>query len=254
MGFVDALLLGLIQGLTEFFPVSSSAHLMLTEYLLGFKDLKHLILFDLVCHLGTLGAILIVLYRPLQETLAHPIKRNQLLLATLPLFPLVLILKPIQQLFDSPALLGYTLLTTSLVLWIGGSFSQEKKGTTPYNDALRIGCAQACAIIPGLSRSGMTISTARLLGWSPLQAAEFSFLLSIPTVLGGMTLETFKLLKSTAPVPDVPFSAYLAGALASFFLGIFTLKLLLRIVGTAKFQVFTWYCAALGSLVLYLFS
>jgi undecaprenyl-diphosphatase len=258
MELMDAIILGIVQGLTEFFPVSSSAHLILVEYFLGFKDLKGLILFDLVCHMGTLGAIFIVLWKPLKDAIADRIERKQLLLATLPLFPLVFILKPIQKLFDAPALLGYTLLATAIALWISGRFSQlkspEQLKRTAFKDALSIGIAQACAILPGLSRSGFTISCARLQGWAPLKAAQFSFLLSIPTVLGGMTLETLKLLKSTENSPDISVAVYLAGAVSSFLLGIFALRLLLRIVGTAKFQLFTWYCAALGSLILIYFS
>lgn len=258
MGIIDALILGLVQGLTEFFPVSSSAHLILVEHLLGFKDLKNFILFDLVCHMGTLGAILIVLSKPLKEAIHSRMERKQLILATLPLFPLVFLLKPIQKLFDAPALLGYTLLATSFVLWISGRFSQPKEPEqlkkNAFSDALSIGIAQACAILPGLSRSGFTISCAKLKGWEPLKAAQFSFLLSIPTVLGGMTLETLKLLQSSEKTPDISLSVYLTGALASFLLGIFALRLLLRIVGTAKFQLFTWYCAALGSLILIYFS
>lgn len=258
MGYIDALILGLVQGLTEFFPVSSSAHLILVEYFLGFKDLKNLILFDLVCHMGTLGAVLIVLWRPLKETILDSRQRKLLLLATLPLFPLVFLLKPIQKLFDAPSLLGYTLLATAFVLWISDKYSQTKDNQqlkkNAFKDALAIGMAQACAILPGLSRSGFTISCARLRGWTPLKAAQFSFLLSIPTVLGGMTLETLKLFKSNESAPDISFGVYLVGALSSFLLGIFALRLLLRIVGTAKFQLFTWYCAALGSLILIYFS
>lgn len=208
--------------------------------------------------MGTLGAVFIVLWRPLRAAISDPIQRKQLILATLPLFPLVLILKPIQKLFDAPALLGYTLLVTALALWISGRYSQPKDAQQlkkcAFKDALAIGIAQACAILPGLSRSGFTISCARLKGWEPLKAAQFSFLLSIPTVLGGMTLETLKLFKTTEQTPDISFTVYLAGALASFLLGIFALRLLLRIVGTAKFQLFTWYCAALGSLILIYFS
>jgi undecaprenyl-diphosphatase len=252
MSLIEAIFLGIIQGLTEFFPVSSSGHLILAQHLLGFQDLKKYILFDLFCHLGTLGALVTVLRAQIKEALFDSTRRNQLILATLPLFPLVFLLKPIKSFFSDPHLLGYCFLITSLILFIGQKWGKRKESRKPYKDALWIGLSQALAIIPGISRSGSTISTALLRGWNPKEAVYFSFILSIPTVLGGIALETMKL-KETSTA-DISPLAYLLGALFAWGVGIFALKLLLRIVGTAKFQLFTWYTAIIGIYALFLFN
>lgn len=253
VSLIEAILLGIVQGITEFFPVSSSGHLILIQHLLGFKDLKNYILFDLICHIGTLGALFTVLHRQIRQALTDSLQRKQLLLATLPLFPLVFLLKPIKALFSEPQLLGYCFLATSLILFIGQKWAPKVKSGTPLKDALFIGLSQALAIVPGISRSGATISTALLRGWEPKNAVYFSFILSIPTVLGGVFLETLKL-KDNAPLVDISFTSYLLGAFFAWLIGVFALKILLRIVGTAKFQLFTWYTAIIGIYALFLFN
>lgn len=247
MTLFEACILGIVQGLTEFFPVSSSGHLILTERLLGFTNPKDFILFDLVCHLGTLGALLVVLFRQICALLMNPSTRNNLLLATLPLFPLVFVLKPIKALFDQPEFLGYAFLATSAMLFCGNKFGKNSPSAeSSSRSALLIGLSQACALVPGFSRSGATISTARMVGYAPYAAVLFSFTLSIPTILGGLTLEGAKMLQEGVIVSSLSLPHYACGALFAFIVGIFSLKLLLRIIGTAKFQAFTWYCAAVG--------
>lgn len=252
----EALLLGIVQGLTEFLPVSSSGHLILFEYLLGLKNLSQFVLFDLICHIGTLGAIFVVLRKEIQETLRSSKKIKQILIAILPLFPLVPLTKKIKGVFDHPELLGYGFLLTALILFLGSYFAgkPKKESELSLKSAFLIGVAQSFAILPGVSRSGTTISAARLLNWSPYQAVVFSFLLSIPTILGGMILEILKVYNSMEPLPPVSLPAYFSGFLSSLIVGYFSLQLLIRIVGTAKFQFFSWYCAGLGLLVIYLFS
>ena len=252
----EALLLGIVQGLTEFLPVSSSGHLILFEHLLGLKDLSQFVLFDLICHIGTLGAIFIVLRKEIQITLRDPQKLKQLGLALLPLFLLVPLTKKIKGVFDHPEWLGYGFLLTAFILFLGNYFADKPKRSaeTSLKSAFYIGIAQCFAILPGVSRSGTTISAARLLRWSPYQAVVFSFILSIPTIFGGITLELIKAFNSIEPLPAVSSSAYFSGFLSSLVVGYFSLQLLIRIVGTAKFQIFSWYCAGLGILVIYLFS
>ena len=252
----EALLLGIVQGLTEFLPVSSSGHLILTEHFLGLKNLSQFVLFDLICHMGTLGAIFVVLRKEIQETLSDPKKIKQILIALLPLFPLVPLTKKIKDVFDHPELLGYGFLLTAFILFIGSYFAKKPKeeSETSLKSALYIGIAQSFAILPGVSRSGTTISAARLLHFRPYQAVVFSFLLSIPTIFGGMILELIKIFNSQEALPAVSPAAYFSGFLSSLIVGYFSLQLLIRIVGTAKFQFFSWYCAGLGLLVIYLFN
>lgn len=254
MNLFEALLLGIVQGVTEFLPVSSSGHLILVQHLLGLGDLKQFVFFDLICHLGTLGAVLVIFASSIREIFYSPKRLLPYVLATLPLFPLVFLLKPIKSMFDRPDLLGYCFLTTAVILWLGDRFSAIKSEKGTYKDAFVIGLSQAFAIIPGISRSGTTISIAKLQGWKPLEAVRFSFLLSIPTVLGGMTLETFKLATSKDPLPSISLFTYFIGFCVSFFIGILALKLLIRIVESAKFQIFAWYSALIGVITLYLFS
>lgn len=254
----EAIILGIIQGLTEFLPVSSSGHLTLAQRLLGFNQLDRYILFDLVCHLGTLTAIFAVYFKEIRETLVNDRKKLLLILvATLPLFPLVFILKPIKTLFDQPQFLGYFFLMTALFLYVGIRFgkncerpSHEKRR---WKQALAIGFSQAFAILPGISRSGSTISCARVLGWSREDAVSFSFMLAIPTILGGTLLEGLHAYRDwgmTDPLPNAAY-AYTAGFLTSMAVGYGALKLLVKLVQNDKLSFFVWYCLFIACLCFY---
>lgn len=258
MTTLDVILLGIVQGLTEFLPVSSSGHLKLTQYFLGMSNLDHYILFDLVCHLGTLLAIILVFFQNIKNVFQSDRSTLwQIALATLPLFPLVLIMKPIKSLYADPAYLGFFFLLTALILFAGiyfgktSSVQQRKKHT--WRDASIIGLWQAAAILPGVSRSGSTISGARILGWNPGDAATFSFLLAIPAILGGVTLEIFKLLQHPEETLHLPISHYFTGFLVSFLVGICALQMLIRLVLKNKFSYFAWYCLILGLATTYYF-
>lgn len=251
MTHFEAILLGIVQGVTEFLPVSSSGHLILFEHFLGLTQLSKYVFFDLICHLGTLGAILIVFFKDIKELFTDVNKLKLIIIAVLPLFPLVLLMKPIKGLFDQPEWLGYGFLITACILLLGYHLGGRKIAENSPKCALYIGIAQSFAILPGISRSGTTISAARLMNWSPSAAVTFSFLLSIPTILGGMVLECIKLNPSLMPSIDI--STYFCGFLSSLIVGYFSLRALIRIVGTAKFQYFGWYCAGLGLLLIYYF-
>lgn len=254
MSNLYALLLGIVQGITEFLPVSSSGHLILLQHFLGFQSLSQFVFFDLICHLGTLGAIFIVLRKEIWEVMRSKQKCLQVAIALLPLFALLPFMKAIKGIFDQPELLGYCFLATSLILFLGIRLGRTDGKEDSLLGGFIIGVSQAFAIIPGISRSGTTISTARILGWSPVHSVVFSFILSIPTILGGMTLESYKLLKEQAALPPLHLSHYLIGFLASLIVGYFSLRLLIKIIDTAKFQVFVWYTAALGIFTLSYFS
>lgn len=258
MSTLDAILLGIVQGLTEFLPISSSGHLKLTQYLLGMKNLDHYIIFDLVCHLGTLLAIMVIFFKNIKTTFQkNSLELWQIALGTLPLFPLVLLMKPIKATYADPSFLGFFFITTSCILFAGILFGHKVAATQrekrPLRDAFVVGLWQAAAIFPGVSRSGSTISGARLLGWSPIEATTFSFLLAIPAILGGLTLELFKLWTHPENVIDLPLFHYLAGFFSSFLVGLFALQLLIKLVMQNKFHYFAWYCLALGLATLYYF-
>ncbi|MEI8365546.1 MAG: undecaprenyl-diphosphate phosphatase [Parachlamydiaceae bacterium] len=258
MTTLDAILLGVVQGLTEFLPVSSSGHLKLVQYFLGLQNLDRYIVFDLVCHLGSLLAIIMVFFRPIRHLFATNSRRLwQVVIGTLPLFPLLLIMKPIKAVYADPSYLGFFFLLTAAILFVGCRFgkivSEIDRQKHPWRDALLIGVWQAVAIFPGVSRSGSTISGARLLGWGAYDAVFFSFLLAIPAILGGTVLEVFKLWLHPETVLDLPLSDYIAGFVTSFLVGFASLQLLLKLAVQNKFSYFAWYCLFLGLMTIYYF-
>lgn len=250
----EAILLGIVQGLTEFLPISSSGHLELSQYFLGFENLDKYVLFNLVCHLGTLGSILYIFYPEIKQSFTTDTKRFwQIVWGTLPLFPLVLFLKPIKSVFDQPQYLGICFLISAALLFASTrlSFEQVRR---KWSDPLAIGLVQAMAILPGISRSGATISVARLLGWSKTDAVRFSFLLAIPAILGGTVLEVWQLTKNTSPAASISFLSYAAAAVTSFFVGCLALKGLIKMVANDKWIYFAWYCLVLGILTFTYFN
>lgn len=257
----EAFILGIIQGLTEFLPVSSSGHLKLAQSLFGFEDLHKYLMFDLVCHLGTLLAIFIVFTDQIKQALlTNKTRFFQVILGTLPLFPLVLILKPIKSLISQPELLGYFFFITAFFLYVGIRWgwqaSEKVREKNKWRDALTIGMFQAIAILPGVSRSGSTISAGRTLGWNKQDAISFSFLLAIPAILGGVTLEVFQLIKSEnglMELPSITWVQYTTGFFTSFVFGYFALLLLMMVAGKDKFMYFVWYCLFIGIVSLYYF-
>jgi len=249
---IEAIFLGIIQGLTEFLPISSSGHLTLFQNLLGFENLNQYIIFDLVCHLGTLCAIFLIFFSQIQKTMTTDRSRLlQVIVATLPLFPLVLILKQIKNVFDQPQYLGYCFLLSALLLYLGirlgSTSSQETLEKRKWKNPFIIGVFQAIAILPGVSRSGSTISIARILGYSPQEAVTFSFLLAIPAILGGITLETAQIVfKKHSLVAPLGWMQYTAGFFTSFGVGYFSLKLLMKLAVQNQFIYFVWYCLIIG--------
>jgi undecaprenyl-diphosphatase len=247
----QAFVLGLIQGITEFLPVSSSGHLALVQYFLGFKNLQDYILFDLICHLGTLLAIFYVFFPVIKDSLIiHTNRFWQIVLGTLPLFPLVLLLKPIKAFFDHPQLLGPCFLISACLLFAslyGRSFIQSQTNKRSWQDPLTIGIFQAVAILPGISRSGATISAARLLGWQKEQSIQFSFLLAIPAILGGSIIEGWQAWHTSITVlSNLNPWTFLIGFFTSFLFGCLALQILIRLVIQDKWSYFAWYCLVLG--------
>lgn len=253
MTTLHAILLGLIQGITEFLPVSSSGHLELGQLLLGLENLDRYILFNLVCHLGTLLAILIV-FLPQIKSLwtSDTTKLTQLFLGTLPLFALVPIIKPIKSTFDQPQYLGFFFLITAALLYVGMRFNTTKPKETlqknRWRDAFTIGLFQVAAIFPGVSRSGSTISAGWLLGWERRDAVTFSFLLAIPAILGGIGFELIELFLAPTTLLEHPvtLTQYTIGFLTSFAFGYGALLLLIRLAIKEKFMYFVWYCLCLS--------
>lgn len=261
MSTFEAIILGIIQGLTEFLPVSSSGHLELGQLFFGMNDLHQYIIFDLVCHLGTLLAIFWVLLPEIKSMLTTNRERFlQVCLGTLPLFPLLLIMKPIKSTFDNPQALGFCFLITAALLYAGIRFGKTVSAETVrknrWRDAVVIGIFQAVAILPGVSRSGSTISAATMLGWGKKEAIAFSFLLAIVAILGGTTIELLQLFfkQEYATLPQLGWQQYTAGFITSFFVGAGSLLLLMKLAAKDCFIYFVWYCVALGLATIFYFN
>lgn len=259
MSTFEAIILGIIQGLTEFLPISSSGHLELGQFFLGLTQLENYVLFNLICHLGTLLALIIVFAPEIKSAFTNnPTQFWQVFLGTLPLFPLVLIVKSIKALFDQPEYLGACFLFTAFLLYMGIRFGEtiqaECLQRNRWRDAIVIGLFQAVAILPGVSRSGATISAGRMLGWRQQDAMTFAFLLAIPAILGGVTLEVYQLIKLPETAPILNWSEYLAGFFTSLIVGYFALRWLIKLAAKDKFIYFVWYCLVLGILTLFYFN
>jgi undecaprenyl-diphosphatase len=266
MNNIQAVLLGIIQGLTEFLPVSSSGHLVLFQKLFGISEPA--LLFDTMLHAGTLAAVVAVLWKDIWAILR---KINQpltvyLIIATVPTVIAALVFrKPLERAFETGRFLGFAFLMTSALL-IGADLSAKRgtvKGgaasdcvakktvTIGWLDALVIGIMQAVAIIPGVSRSGATLSGALSRRLDRDFAARFSFLLSIPAILGAVIFQLKDLMKGgAAETAGIGAAAMIAGTISAAIVGFFAVRLMLKIVREKSLRGFAIYTGVLGLLVL----
>jgi len=261
MNLLYAILLGILQGATEFLPVSSSGHLILAEHFLGFSEGG--LAFDVALHLGTLAAIVIYFRKDfLLMTLAllpgrggdaegalHRRLFFYLFLATVPgaLFGLLLE-KSAETLFRSPVLVASTMGAVGLLLlWAerSGRRNRDIRGLT-LTDAILIGLSQALAVVPGVSRSGITMTTGLFRGLNRETAARFSFLLSAPIIFGAGVHSLPKIIKQGGGGEG---SLYLAGFLAAALSGYAVIAWLLKFIRTRSFAIFAYYRLALAGLV-----
>jgi len=247
--------LGIIQGLTEFLPVSSSGHLVLAEHLLGVDPPG--ITFEVIVHFGTLLAVLVYFRKRLLGILRDIVRPKtatnsrqgwRYLLAigigTIPAGIAGLFLKnQIETAFSSPKAAAGFLIVTGVILF--ATLLGRRMDRSPgAGRAFLIGCAQAAALLPGISRSGATISTAVLLGLSPAVAAEFSFILSIPAILGATVLSLGEAFAVGVDVPAL--GVYAAGGLAALAVGYASLRMLFGMIRKGRFWWFGVYCLSVG--------
>lgn len=251
MSHLIAILLGLVQGITEFFPVSSSSHLKLVKMLFGVSKIP--VIFDLACHLGSLVALVWFFKREIFRLFtADRTKLFYLCIALIPLVPGYFLLAPLRKAAADPQFLGSCLMITGGILLLGNRVRIKSK-TRPIRDALLIGTMQSAALIPGISRSASTISCAQVLGWTPHEAVRFSFLLAIPTIIGGNLVEALRLCKSKEVV-DLLNLDCLLGFAAAFGAGILVIRFAIAWLEKGNLKLFAWYCIVLGILAnLYMF-
>jgi undecaprenyl-diphosphatase len=251
MSVWQALLLGAVQGLTEFLPVSSSGHLVLFQRLLGLES--SVLTFDILLHLGTLAAVIVVFRKDIVSILKRPFGRMTwlLVLGTLPAIAVGLALKDVlETLFRSGRTIGVEFLLTGVVLWFADSIRKGGKDldrTTPA-DALVIGSAQAVAILPAVSRSGFTIAGALWCGLDRSFAAKFSFLLSIPAILGAAVLDAPDAARTVAKTGTlgVPTLPLVVGVAAAAFFGWLAVRWMIRVIATGRLRGFAVYVTVVG--------
>ena len=241
-------LLGILQGIAEFLPISSDGHLVIMEELLG--GMPESAALNIALHVGTLGSILVVYRQRIMKLLQQPKILWMIVLATLPLVvvgvPLKFLFKWLEESSFNALAAGFGLLVTSALMFRSqrikaGDFLLEN--ITPQM-AILIGSLQAVAAAPGISRSGCTIFMGLMLGLSRTAAADFSFLIAIPAIMGATVLYSKDILKSgqTGTAPEL----LAIGAVVSFVVGVFALSWLLRVVVTGSLDKFAWYCLFLG--------
>jgi len=249
VSLIYAIILGIIQGLTEFFPISSSAHLKLAKHFFGLENQD--LYFDLVCHLGTLFALLIFIRSEIRKTFLDRHKIIMIFVATLPLIPAYVLLKPLIKYVSTTELLGAFLIITSIILFLASS-SRDKPISSKWKikDMIFIGFMQTLALFPGISRCGFTISAACFRGWEIQEAIKFSFLLAIPTILGGTLIESWKVIAFKETTSSLSISSYVAGFLASLLTGFIAVRIIFRIIDKKKLPTFAWYCLILGAVSL----
>ncbi|MCK5164880.1 MAG: undecaprenyl-diphosphate phosphatase [Desulfobacula sp.] len=266
----QGIILGIIQGLTEFLPVSSSGHLVLGQIFFGITQSQ--LTFDISVHMGTLLAVLVVyssdilamissvfgflskavLFKPVSH-LVNKDKNLQLagliVIGSIPTAIIGLVLKQFEHvLFTSEVLVGLMLILTGTILWVSRNYysSENKKNLFGIKKAFFIGITQGLAVIPGISRSGTTIAAGMFIGLDRHTAAKFSFLLSIPAILGAQVLSIKDMINSGLTIDPVTIYA----TIASFIIGLIALKILLKLVHSGRFHLFAPYCWLIGSLVL----
>ncbi len=270
MDLLEAVLLGVVQGLTEFLPVSSSGHLVLFQHLLGIEE--PMLAFDISVHVGTLFAVIIYFYKDILDILkslfrlvtllpdkkatAQLLESNTdirmallIIIGSVPTAILGLMFKEIAEtLFSSVTIVGVTLLVTGLIIgctkWTGKAGHGIRR--FPVKSSLAIGIVQGLAIIPGISRSGSTIAAGMFLGLDRETAARFSFLLSIPAVAGAGLLGAKDLIGQSG----LPLDVIAIGTLTACVVGYVSLKLLVWMVRKGRLHFFAPYCAVLGILAL----
>ncbi|MCL1975329.1 MAG: undecaprenyl-diphosphate phosphatase [Firmicutes bacterium] len=248
----EAVLLGLLQGITEFLPVSSSGHLVIAQLLLGID--QPMLTFDIAVHVGTLAAVIAAFWDDVKSLLKKPLSKTMLLLiiGTVPAVLAALLLGDyIDFLFSSLLVVAIALFCTGLFL----RFSDRFHGTgnvknMSYLSALVIGLFQAIAIIPGLSRSGVTIFASLNRGLMRKDAARFSFLLSIPVIFGAVCKQLLDLRHTESFGLS---GTYLLGAVVAACFGYAAIRVFLKLLNQKSLRYFGYYCWALAILILLLF-
>ncbi|MBR1388174.1 MAG: undecaprenyl-diphosphate phosphatase [Prevotella sp.] len=260
MDWIQALILGVIQGLTEYLPVSSSGHLAIASNFFGING-EDSLLFTVAVHVATVLSTLVMLWKEIDWILKGLFKFQMndetkyalnILVSMIPVGIVGLFFKDkVEEAFGSGLLIvGVMLIVTAVLLIFSYYARPRQKERLSLWDAFVIGVAQACAVLPGLSRSGSTIATGLMLGNKKEMLAQFSFLMVIPPILGEALLDVLKAVKGEAVMGGIGVFPLCVGFLAAFLSGCFACKLMISVVKKGKLVYFGIYCAVAGVITL----
>lgn len=271
MTYLMSIILGAVQGVAEFLPISSSGHLTLLQYFFGMENTDNL--FNILLHFATLLAVCVVYFQDIVDMIVEffalirdvvtgkkskgkpPEARRMILLlivGTLPLFVVLLIKDRVEALGNYPPFVSCALLVTGVLLFTSDRMAKGTKTArnATLMDVLLVGVAQGIATVPGLSRSGSTISAGMALGFDRKFAVRYSFLMSLPAVLGATILEVVKVAQSSTGIPEGMLPKYLLGMAISSVVGYCSIKLVNLLASKGKFGAFAYYCWGAGILSL----
>ena len=246
IGYLGALLLGVVQGLTEFLPVSSSGHLALSRHLFGI-DMKNAITFDLLLHLATVLVVIRFFWNDIRGLWGRDrVVVGYLVVATIPAGIIGILLRDVfENIEKSPLALGGALMCTAGFLWLSERYTESKHSirTMGLHNAFIIGMAQALAVTPGISRSGLTLTGGIICGVAREDAFRFSFLMMVPVVTGAAFLDILKHHDEITTIVNGPLAL---GFLAAMVTGHFALQLLQKVVLGRRLRVCSVYCLVIG--------
>ena len=267
MTYLMSAILGFVQGVAEFLPISSSGHLTLLQHFFGMPEADQL--FNVLLHFATLLAVCVYYIQDVVEmvvefflmlrdmfsrrsSLGNPPEARRLVLliivGTLPLFAVLLIKDYVEALGNSPVFVSCALLVTGCILFFSDRMARGRKTARNATllDVFLVGLAQACATIPGISRSGSTISAGMARGFDRQFAVRYSFLMSLPAVLGATLLKVIKTIQAAEPIAQGLLPKYLLGMVISGVVGYFSIRLVNLLAAKGKFGAFAYYCWAAG--------
>ncbi len=264
-----AALLALVQGLTEFLPVSSSGHLVLAQTLFGGDVEADYMLFNILLHFGTLLSVIVAFRKDVYELIVEffgwvrdgfkingrPYRRFiiMVLITIVPMFAVLPVKSKLEAAFSSPLLVGLLLLATAAILLLSEKAPKKQKteANASWLDALLVGVAQCFAVLPGLSRSGTTICASLFRGFSRDFAVRFAFIMSLPVVLGANLLEVIDVIRAPAAAAgDVSLLCYVVGILVALISGLLAIRLVRLVTKRGNFRPFVVYCALIGTVTI----
>ncbi|MFC7370119.1 undecaprenyl-diphosphate phosphatase [Fictibacillus iocasae] len=252
MDILEALILGMVQGLTEFLPISSTGHLLIGRKLFGLEDAG--LFLDSMLHFGTLIAVLTVYWREVRSLIRHPLSRISLLIiaGTIPTAAIGLLFQDFfEEISKSGVTAGWEFVATGCLLWWAETYKKHGRKSLEditIADAVMIGTFQGAAILPAVSRSGLTIAAALFRKINPAAAAYFSFLLSIPSIAGGIVLQSKDLWAASSQ--HVSFGALAAGTAASAIFGYMAVKWMISLLQKGSLKGFAIYVWIVGTAVI----